>query len=151
MEAGRYRKKPVVVDAMCVAEIIALGIREGPGGMPEWLVQALSIDPETNEGYGGVSRLRTLPPSRGAIEVRTKQGQLVVAESNEWIVCAAADDLWPVAPDVFEATYVAAEDEEPALTIGRDEIAELSEKGEVTLGFVDGSKATLVIPEEEMP
>ena len=104
---GRYRKKPVVVDAMRVSDILELGIEEGPGGMPEWLVQALAVDPETDEGFGGVSRLLVLD---AGVQVRTKQDQWVDAGPDEWIVCAAPDDLWPVDADVFAASYEEAED-----------------------------------------
>lgn len=101
-ESTKYRKKPVEVEAMQVKEIIALGVLHGPGGMPEWLVQAIAKDPETDEGYGAQSRLEVFS---SYARVRTKQSQWVDAEWDEWIVCAAPDDLWPVDPDVFAATY----------------------------------------------
>jgi hypothetical protein len=104
----RYRKKPVEVDAMTVADILELAVEKGPGGMPEWLVQAMAVDPETDEGYGGVARLETF--TKG-VRVRTKQGQVIDAGPDEWIVHSAPDDLWPVAAEVFEATYEPANDD----------------------------------------
>jgi hypothetical protein len=101
----RYRQLPVEVEAMRVSEILDLLVANGPGGMPGWLVQALSLDPETDERYGAVPRIWTLPSSRGVVEVRTRQGNWLVAEGDEWIVCAAPDDLWPVDSEVFAATY----------------------------------------------
>jgi hypothetical protein len=105
---GRFRKKPVEVDAMQVSEIITLGEAMGPGGMPEWLVQALSKDPETDEGYRAQSRLVA---HESHVSVRTIQGQWIDAEWTEWIVCGAPDDLWPVDADVFAATYEPADKE----------------------------------------
>lgn len=112
-EVKRYRKKPVEVEAIRVEEILKLAIEKGPSGMPEWLVQAMATDPETDEGYGpALPRLRTVLPPRTAVVVRTKQGQEVEADAEEWIVCAAPDDLWPVAVEVFEATYEPANKQE---------------------------------------
>lgn len=105
---ARYRKKPLVVDAMRVSEILALDLgKTTPGGVPEWLLEAVAVDPETDEGHGGSARMLVFET---VLEVRTKQGNWVHAGPDEWILRAAPDDLWPVDPDVFEASYELEED-----------------------------------------
>lgn len=103
--SNRYRKKAVEVEAVRASEIIDSVGAEHECLLPQWVIDGLKVDPETDEGHGGVSRLRAYKESGGFLEVRTKQGQWVCAGPTEWIVTAAPDDLWPVAAEVFAATY----------------------------------------------
>lgn len=102
----QYRKKPLLVDAVPVNDIL----ESNP--VPEWVAEAMKPVDETDEGYGAVARVTVIADG---IDIVTKQGQYVRAGSGEWLLRAAADDLWPIDGDVFEASY-----ERPDLPVNGD-------------------------------
>lgn len=105
----QYRKKPLLVDAVPVDDIL----ESNP--VPEWVTEAMTPVDETDEGYGAIARVRLVPDG---VDIITKQSQVVHAGSGEWLLRAAPDDLWPIDGDVFEASYERPEDgEEPPLKV----------------------------------
>lgn len=88
----QYRKKPLLVDAVPVDDIL----ESNP--VPEWVREALK------EGDDPVPPGSVILIPNG-IDIVTKQGQVVGAGSGEWLLRAAPDDLWPIDGDVFEASY----------------------------------------------
>jgi len=102
----RFRRRPSEVQAIRVSEICESVGKEHECLLPQWVLDALQPDPETNEGFGAQPRMKA---HESHVSVRTKQGQLIDAEWTEWIVCAAPDDLWPVDSDIFDATYEPAD------------------------------------------
>ncbi|MGG1598049.1 hypothetical protein [Paenibacillus naphthalenovorans] len=75
---GKYRKKPVVVEAWRNLD---------DNGWPDWLSEA-----EVGREPGGVILIRTL---EGVMR----------AELGDWIIRGVKGEVYPCKPDVFEATY----------------------------------------------
>lgn len=84
---SRFRKRPVDVDAVSVAELL-----KPSGQLPAWTEQAFITD----------GRLRI---DDGLLSVRTNQDVWVAAKEGEWILRASDDDLWPIAGDLFAENY----------------------------------------------
>ncbi|HXF73044.1 MAG TPA: hypothetical protein VNO79_10600 [Actinomycetota bacterium] len=93
---ARYRKKPVVVDAIQNdGERVTIA---------RWLLEL---------GEVGTGRL-DLPPTfslnkGGSVYIRTLEGTMR-AEVGDWIVRGVQGEFYPVKPDIFEATYEPVED-----------------------------------------
>jgi len=113
MGATKYRKKPVVIDAMRFdgtfnsASAVALWV----GG--QTLVQALT---ETDD-----------PESLLALKIGTMEGDML-ARPGDWIIRGVKGEFYPCKPYVFEATYERADADDPdldqkELTIGRTLVA----------------------------
>jgi hypothetical protein len=93
---GRYRKKPVVIEAVQLTEDVALRClvdREpGPFG--------LHVSGEYH------SENRTV--RRAYADIRTLEG-VMRAHLGDWIIRGVKGELYPVKPDIFAETYEAAE------------------------------------------
>jgi hypothetical protein len=82
---GRYRKKPVVIDAM------------------QW-------DPSTKEGIADGLRFvkvgaGLLPGPDGQIlTIKTLEG-IMETQPGDWIIKGVKGEFYPCKPDIFEATY----------------------------------------------
>lgn len=86
----KFRKKPVVIEAMKVPR----------------LVVAENSDPFV-QFMGGMSTLNidwTRNWRTGVVKVVTLEGTMT-AHIGDWIVRGVKGELYPVKPDIFEATY----------------------------------------------
>lgn len=88
---GKYRKKPVVIEAWCNTEDAPHRSRT-----PEWLVKA--ADDGVIWWSGGY---------HGYFTIQTLEGEMR-AEYGDWIIKGIKGELYPCKPDIFEATYEAA-------------------------------------------
>lgn len=99
---SRYRKKPVVIDAVQYANNEyadnPFGVREHPA--PDWYVeavQACEISPEfRSEDYW-------------YLKINTLEG-VMTASPDDWIIRGVAGELYPCRNDIFTATYETVED-----------------------------------------
>jgi len=81
---ARYRKKPVVVDAI------------------QWRGDNLD---EVREFLG----FNPITGPTGALMLYTLEG-VITASPNDWIIKGVQDEFYPCKPDIFEQTYEAVED-----------------------------------------
>jgi hypothetical protein len=86
---ARYRKKPVEIDAVPIADALA-SARHTWDDLPAWLTTAYD--------NGDVLFLDN------AILISTLEGQMR-GEHGDWLVRGVQGELYPVKPGIFEATY----------------------------------------------
>lgn len=79
----RFRKRPVVIEAMCY---------DGKNAMA---ILAWAQTPEISEDFCG-----------GGIEIPTLEGTMR-ADVGDWIIKGVKGEFYPCKPDIFEATYEA--------------------------------------------
>lgn len=84
-----FRKKPVVIEAAPVAELLALATH-GWSGLPDWIRDAYE--------NGDVQFLAN------AVAIHTREG-LMTGNREDWIIRGVKGELYPCKPDIFEATY----------------------------------------------
>ena len=92
----RFRKKPVVIDAM---QFIDNG--------DEVVTWAKSL--------GADALCWSISATKTAIGIRTLEGEMQ-ASSGDWIIRGVKGEFYPCKPDIFDATYVAlapAQEEKP--------------------------------------
>ncbi len=89
---GRYRKKPIVIDAVQYAGHGS--VHGSANDIPEWFFEAFE------DG--------TLVPTNGAdpLRVTTMEGDIVVSP-GDWVIRGVKGELYPCKPDIFEETYEA--------------------------------------------
>jgi hypothetical protein len=85
MTAGKYRKKPVVIDAYRFDNRIW-------NHPPFWL---------TSKQDDGTIRVETNPL---AMFIHTLEGEMR-ADEGDWIIKGVKGEIYPCKPDIFEATY----------------------------------------------
>lgn len=90
----KFRKKPVVIEAERCIDLLYTATNTWRE-LPIWFVRAY----EKGE-------LVLLPDS---LCIRTLEGNMV-ANKNDWVICGVKGELYPCKPDIFEATYEAAND-----------------------------------------
>lgn len=83
---GFYRKKPVVIEA----------VQYVPGGST--LIEAWMIGHDAREAFGVSGR---------NVLITTLEG-VMTAEPGDWIIRGVKGEFYPCKPDIFEATYEAA-------------------------------------------
>ena len=84
----KYRKKPIVVEAVRVDETLK-NVRDW-SNLPAWVIDAYE------EG--------TLLFLNDAIEIRTLEGTMRGA-MDDWIIRGISGEVYPCKPDIFQATY----------------------------------------------
>lgn len=84
----KYRKKPVVIDAWCVNDLITAAFLRKP--LPDPVSEMVAI---------GVIKLE----ADGA-SVLTKEGRMH-ANANDMLIRGVAGEFYPCKPDIFAATY----------------------------------------------
>jgi hypothetical protein len=87
----KYRKKPVVIDAVRYG---GNGNMSPRGGPPDWLWDALA---------NGIARFVN---GGDPLLLKTLEGDLTVSP-GDWIIRGVNGELYPCKPDIFEATYEA--------------------------------------------
>ena len=90
----KYRKKPVVVEAIRCVEAMSAA-RNDWAGLPRWLLEAY----ERGAVLFGVNE----------IDIETLEGRMR-ANASDWIIRGVQGELYPCKPDIFEATYELVED-----------------------------------------
>ena len=89
----KYRKRPVVIEAERAGALI-LNARDNWRALPKWFSDAYE--------RGGVviaSRSISLPTLEGTM----------TADFDDMVICGVQGELYPCKPDIFAATYEAAE------------------------------------------
>ncbi len=85
-----FKKKPVVIEAVRVMNMLGLA-RDGKfGDMPEWLQDACRDD--------------TVQILLDNIRIETSEG-VMRADRDDWIIRGQEGELYPCKPSVFKATY----------------------------------------------
>lgn len=89
----KFRKKPVVIEAFCL----------GVDKMPDWFVAARDCGGVATRNVGG--RWHGSP---GHAVIKTLEGNMR-AEFGDYVIKGISGELYPCKPDIFAATYEAAE------------------------------------------
>ena len=102
---GRYRKKPVVIEAVQFDGIETVdetptAMFEGSFNPPDWIWEAMALHERE------VGSITTVPPH--ALEILTLEGTHRACP-GDWIIQGIKGELYPCKPDIFAATYEAAE------------------------------------------
>jgi len=96
----RYRKRPVVIEAFQMTK----ARREDNREWPEWLNRAWQKEPgEMGALYPSMNH-----DSLGMLMIGTLEGPHLVSW-NDWIIQGVKGELYPCKPDIFAASYEAAE------------------------------------------
>lgn len=85
---AKYRKKPVVIEAVQVTD----AMRKLGGPFPPWALPHLEQ-----------SRTEKIENSE-EIHVKTLEGLMHVSP-NDWLIRGVKGEVYPCKPDIFEATY----------------------------------------------
>ena len=99
---GRYRKKPVVVEAWQL-----VGTNAETHAVYQWIEANTqgSFDPLSEEiPASGVS----IDPATGFFLIATLEG-VMQAKPGDWIIRGVQGEFYPCKPDIFAATYEPAE------------------------------------------
>ncbi len=96
-----YRKKPVVIEAVLVADVLHAAEWQWDA-LPPWVVAAY----ENAEGGHLVF-------ATDSVHITTLEGTMR-AEKGDWIIRGVHGELYPCKPDIFDATYETAAEQEPA-------------------------------------
>lgn len=97
----KFRKKPVVIEAVPVVAFISAARRAAEGvdaawqGMPEWAIDAWSS--------------ATVVAYAGHVIVKTFEGEHR-GEFGDWLLRGVKGELYPCKPDIFEMTYEPVEE-----------------------------------------
>ena len=98
---GRYRKRPVVIEAMRLhAETSATDFLD-----PNTRAQAEIAGWMMGNGFRDFKVQGEQRPY--GIAIKTLEG-VMVAEPGDWIIRGVQGEFYPCKPDIFEATYEAA-------------------------------------------
>lgn len=98
VNAFKFRKKPVVIEAYQWKEGDALNLRRN--GWPQWLVDATQSD----ENWDSIVTLSF----DGYATIKTLEGEMR-ADIGDWIIRDINGELYPCKPDIFAATYESAD------------------------------------------
>ena len=98
----KFKKKPVEVEAFQLTE----ESRKDNSTWPEWLNEAW----QKNHAEPGAVFPANYPFSDGEdeLKIHTLEGEMV-ASFGDWIIRGVVGELYPCKPEVFAATYEAAE------------------------------------------
>ena len=123
--AERYRKKPVVIEAMQLV---------GPAA--EWHAVYRWVESNTLGSFD-VNRLWLDPekfvwPESG-VSIDARDGRIVIAtlegghwaDPGDWVIRGVAGEFYPCKPDIFEQTYNKAEEDLSQVSDGSHTFAEL--------------------------
>ena len=97
LRAGRYRKKPVVIDAV-----------QWDGVHIEPVLALVDFDNLPDDGSGHVNRGIGHTPALGTLDIPTLEGTMT-AQPGDWIIRGVQGEVYPCKPDIFEATYEPAD------------------------------------------
>ena len=98
----RYRKKPVVIEAVQVAAAVYNG-KTWNGSpfkcavLPQWLEDAFT---------NGTIAVHPSERDYALLAITAPEGTMI-AEPGDWIIRGVKGELYPCKPDIFESTYAA--------------------------------------------
>ncbi len=99
---GKYRKRPIVIEAITFDELVEHGIKQGApcyNGMPwSFDYQGQPITHENDDCY-------LIPTLEGSMRM----------DRGDMLITGVQGEVYPCKPDIFAATYEAAEDEASGL------------------------------------
>lgn len=101
----KYRKKPVVIEAVQLTRELALACLMREQEAPFGLSVSGDYNPERRKLY------------KAWIAINTLEG-VMRAELDDWIIKGVKGELYPCKPDIFAATYEAAPVANEKLTHG---------------------------------
>ena len=93
---GKYRKKPVVIEAVRYTGHNGSNLRHWSGDV---IIESPVLEPRAGNPTGEYVQIKTLEGTMTAIV-------------GDWIIKGIKDEFYPCKPDIFEATYEPVEDEE---------------------------------------
>jgi hypothetical protein len=96
MTPTRYRKKPVVIEAMRLDE-------HNTKDVCDWVAGGQYRDPENQRGEKSVSYY-----AGGEVAIETLEGTMV-ADIGDFVIRGVKGEFYPCKPDIFEATYEACD------------------------------------------
>jgi len=82
----KYRKKPVVIDAIPVNQILT----NSHENLPDWVREGILAD--------------KIILDEGHIHIQTLEGRMT-AQSGDWIIRGVKGEIYPCKPDIFAHTY----------------------------------------------
>jgi hypothetical protein len=97
---GRYRKKPVVIEAVQFATAVYNGKTWNSSlfkcdVLPQWLEEALS---------NGTVAVHPSDRDHALLKIKAPEGTMT-AEPGDWIIRGVKGELYPCKPQIFDATY----------------------------------------------
>jgi hypothetical protein len=110
---AKYRKKPVVIEAMRWD-----GTADGATPIINWI-----------DGQGATANYRCADPDRCSVHggdsphyiaINTLEGTML-ASLGDWIIRGVRGEFYPCKPDIFEATYEPVADHHARLAAGTEE------------------------------
>lgn len=91
----KYRKKPVIIEAMQFTEDAV-----DYGELDAWLADQVGRD----------KFMFHVSPHRTSLLIQTLEGTMV-ASPGDWVIKGVQGEFYPCKPDIFEATYEAVTDD----------------------------------------
>ncbi|MGI9306841.1 MAG: hypothetical protein ACR2P5_05995 [Gammaproteobacteria bacterium] len=101
---GRFRKKPVEIEAFQMTEERWLGNSEWPNWLNEAWQRERGEEGSLFSGEEGSLFSDAADPARQRLCIGTLEGVHRVAW-DDWIIRGVKGELYPCKPDIFEATY----------------------------------------------
>jgi uncharacterized protein YbaR (Trm112 family) len=100
----KYRKKPIVVEAVQRIDFDGGSIEQCFSEFPKWLEDAIEEKI--------VDFLRLVSPERHShrFAIKTLEGTMDLNRSD-WLICGVKGELYPCKDEIFKMTYNKAEDE----------------------------------------
>ena len=113
----RYRKKPVIIEAMRLPDAYPDGIDPSSDGYARNLEAAKVLDWLSEHlgpgvDYEQVESIRegwSIDPATGALLIATLEG-VMSASPGDYIIRGVQGEFYPCKPDIFHATYEHVED-----------------------------------------
>jgi hypothetical protein len=102
VNAPRYRKKPVVIEAFQMTPERRVDNRD----WPEWMNRAWNYE----RGQPGALYPTIEGTGDGTVSIATLEGEHLVSW-GDWIIRGVKGELYPCKPDIFAASYEAVEEE----------------------------------------
>ncbi len=102
MSAGRYRKKPVVIEAMQFD-----GTPESGAEIVAWVstfgVDEVEFHPFLADHFRGDPKVYVAHPDP-YMRIKTLEG-VMIGSRGDWIIRGVQGEFYPCKPDIFAATY----------------------------------------------
>ncbi len=92
----KFRKKPVEIEAVKVADLIACASKNW-AGLPDWIVAAY-------ESPNFIDFRTGIVFAADHVVITTLEGEMR-GDMDDWIIRGVKGELYPCKPDIFEATY----------------------------------------------
>lgn len=89
----KFRKKPVVIEAMQYHLNSGFAINEWSGGIA---VESPALEPSEEN------------PSGQYLQIKTLEG-VMIGNIGDWIICGVNGEFYPCKPDIFQKTYEPAD------------------------------------------